>query len=306
MRRLGRIISYSLVVAGLLSLSAGTQARQLAFSFDDGLNPAANPEAASINHDILRQLDAAKIKAMIFPSLVKTGGEAGLPLVAEWGRRGHRIGNHSEGHINLNKPDVDVQAYLAGIENAAHALSPLPGWTERYRFPFLKEGDTLEKRDAVRDWLKKHGYRSGAVSIDASDWFYNLKYLAYAKAGQTEKLVALKKAYIRHLLDRADYYDGLAVQTLGYSPRHVILLHTNKLNAASLADIITAFRENQWRWIDTEQAYADPLYQQQPEVIPAGESIIWSLAKQKGLRNLRYPAEDAPYETENLRRFGLE
>lgn len=306
MRRLVRSISYSFVVAGLLGLGAGAQARQLAFSFDDGLNPSVNPEAASINQDILRQLDAAKIKAMIYPSLIKIGGDAGLSLVAEWGGRGHRIGNHSEAHLNLNKPEVGVAAYLAGIDNAARALSPLPGWTPRYRFPFLKEGDTLEKRDAVRHWLKAHGYQSGAVSIDASDWFYNLKYLAYVKAGQTEKLAPLKKAYIRHLLDRADYYDGLAVQTLGYSPKHVILLHTNKLNAASLADIIAAFRENHWRWINTEQSYADPLYRRQPDVIPAGESIIWSLAKQKGVQSLRYPAEDAPYETENLRRFGLD
>ena len=61
------------------------------------------------------------------------------------------------------------------------------------------------------------------MSIDASDWFYNLKYLSYTKNGQTAKLEKLKNAYIDHLLDRANYYDQLAIQTVGYSPKHVLL-----------------------------------------------------------------------------------
>ena len=36
------------------------------------------------------------------------------------------------------------------------------------------------------------------------------------------------------------------------------------------------------------------------------ESIVWSLAKQLAKAQLRYPAEDAPYELERLKRFGLE
>ena len=289
-----------------LAASACVHARQLAFSFDDGLNPDTNPEAAAINQALLSQLGKAHLHTIIYPSLIKLGGSAGVQLVAQWGMQGHAIGNHSERHLNLNKKEVSTADYIEGIAVAERQLQVLPGWTARYRFPFLKEGDTRQKRDAVRQWLKDRGYQSGAVSIDASDWFYNLRYLAYEKAGNTEGLAQLRKAYIAHLLDRANYYDELGKQTLGYSPKHVILLHTNKINAASLTDIISAFKAQGWEWIDTQTAYADPLYKQQPDVIPAGESIIWSLAKQKGNTTLRYPAEDAPYETENLKRFGLD
>lgn len=289
-----------------VAASVGVHARQLSFSFDDGLNPDTNQEAAAINQALLSQLDKAHLHTIIYPSLIKLGGSAGLQLLAQWGAQGHAIGNHSERHLNLNKKEVSTADYLEGIAVAERQLQALPGWTARYRFPFLKEGDTRQKRDAVRQRLKERGYQSGAVSIDASDWFYNLRYLAYEKAGNTEGLAQLRKAYIAHLLDRANYYDGLAQQTLGYSPKHVILLHTNKINAATLTDIISAFKAQGWEWIDTQAAYADPLYQQQPDVIPAGESIIWSLAKQKGNTTLRYPAEDAPYETENLRRFGID
>jgi len=300
MRHIFRFLFVLAVFAG-----SGVHAKQLSFSFDDGLNPDTNPDAIAINNALLAQLRQSNLQAIIYPSLIKLGGSAGLQLVAQWGMQGHAIGNHSERHLSLNKADMSAADYIDGIAGAERQLQNLVGWTARYRFPFLKEGDTRQKRDAVRDWLNDRGYRSGAVSIDASDWFYNIRYLAYEKAGDTGSLVRLKKAYIRHLLDRAHYYDELGKKTLGYSPKHVILLHTNKINAQSLADIISAFKGHGWEWIDTEIAYADPLYKQQPDVIPAGESIIWSIAKKKGNTTLRYPAEDAPYELENLKRFGL-
>jgi hypothetical protein len=33
-----------------------------------------------------------------------------------------------------------------------------------------------------------------------------------------------------------------------------------------------------------------------PNTLPAGESILWALAKERGVNGLRYPAEDGPYE----------
>jgi hypothetical protein len=103
--------------------------------------------------------------------------------------------------------------------------------------------------------------------------------LSYQKQGKTAQLNQLKQAYIQHLLGRATYYDQLAIETLGYSPKHVLLLHVNAINAAFLTDVIQAFRVQGWQWIDTVDAYTDPMYQQRPNILPAGESIIWSLAK---------------------------
>ncbi len=84
-----------------------------------------------------------------------------------------------------------------------------------------------------------------------------------------------------------------------------MLLHVNAINAAFLNDVIQTFQAHDWQLIDSEQAYSDALYQKNAKILPAGESIIWSLATQKGDVNLRYPAEDAPYEQENLKRFEL-
>jgi len=143
------------------------------------------------------------------------------------------------------------------------------------------------------------------VSIDTSDWYYNQRYLALRAAGRSEPVKRLKRAYVQHLLERAAYYDNLARAVIGRSPMHVMLLHTNALNASALPEVIEAFRNRGWHFVAARAAFDDPLYAMQPTTLPAGESIIWSLAKERGVDGLRYPAEDAAYERPLLQRQGL-
>ncbi|MEO8011518.1 MAG: hypothetical protein ABI650_07745, partial [Dokdonella sp.] len=105
--------------------------------------------------------------------------------------------------------------------------------------------------------------------------------------------------------DRANYYSGLAKHTLGRDVDHVLLLHTNTINAYFLSDVIAMFRAARWEIIDPSEAYKDTVYSRQPDVLPAGESIIWSLAKEAGVPNLRYPAEDGIHEESKLDALGL-
>lgn len=200
---------------------------------------------------------------------------------------------------------MNLSDYLQDMQQGHQAFSLLEGFVPRYRFPFLKEGNTLEKREGVRKWLSTNNYQSGAVSIDASDWYYNQLFLKYQQEKDQASLDKLKKAYIFHLLDRAKYYDDLALQTLGRSPKHVLLLHVRAINAAWLKDIINSFKAEGWEFIDSDTAYQDAIYKVQPNLLPAGESIIWNIAQIYGVNNLRYPAEDAPYEYLNLETHDL-
>lgn len=287
----------------LISFSAFS--KSIALSFDDGLDPATNEQAKEINDAILQALKSNHIQAIVFPSLSKTGGDAGLKLIEDWGMRGHKIGNHANLHLNLNKNDVTLEEYLVDMQQGHQAFSKMQGFVPRYRFPFLKEGNTLAKRDGVRSWLKENQYQSGAVTIDASDWYYNQLFLKFEQQNDQENLNKLKQAYIFHLLDRAQYYEGLAQQTLGRSPHHVLLLHVRAINAAWLKDVITAFKANGWTFVESDRAYQDPIYQIQTNILPAGESLVWNIANVYGIASLRYPAEDAPYEQDTLKKFGL-
>ncbi|MEZ4821341.1 MAG: hypothetical protein R2942_02615 [Ignavibacteria bacterium] len=40
-----------------------------------------------------------------------------------------------------------------------------------FRFPYLKEGNTIVKRDSARALFDEMNYKEGYVAIDASDWY---------------------------------------------------------------------------------------------------------------------------------------
>lgn len=277
----------------------------ISLTFDDGLDPDRQRDAAAWNREILAGLKEADVKAMVFPALVRIGGEAGLDLIREWAAQGHAVGNHTAGHRSLASPQVSLEDFISDIGKADAVLSRLPRWKPMLRFPYLKEGDTAAKRDGMRAWMQAHGYRTAAVSIDASDWYYNQVFSALAERGATQKARQVEDAYIDHLLDRAAYYDRLARQVLGYSPPHVMLLHTSRINAAAVPRIIRAFRARGWSFVSPLEAFEDPVYSTQPDTLPAGESIIWASAKARGVQGLRYPAEDSVYEEPGLKARGL-
>jgi peptidoglycan/xylan/chitin deacetylase (PgdA/CDA1 family) len=291
------------LLAWWLPLAAAAQV--IGLTFDDGLDPTRNAKAAALNARILQALEKQQLHAIVFPSLSHIGGDAGLALIEQWSAAGHGVGNHTARHRSLSSNKVTLESFIDDVQQADEALRHLPTWLPMLRFPHLKEGDTRDKRDGMRQWLREHGYRAAPVSIDTSDWYYNQRYVALQAAGRSEPVKRLRRAYVRHLLDRAAYYDSLARAVIGRSPSHVLRLHTNALNAAALPEVIEAFRNRGWHFVAARTAFEDPLYAMQPMTLPAGESIIWALARERGVDGLRHPPEDAAYERPLLQRQGL-
>jgi len=54
--------------------------------------------------------------------------------------------------------------------------------------------------------------------------------------------------------------------------------------------------------LDADYAYRDEVYDWPPNILPAGESLIWALARQSGKfeKELRYPGEDDVYENPEM------
>jgi hypothetical protein len=42
-----------------------------------------------------------------------------------------------------------------------------------FRYPFLRQGNTIEKRDAVLSWMASRGIVVAPVTIDNNDYEYN-------------------------------------------------------------------------------------------------------------------------------------
>jgi peptidoglycan-N-acetylglucosamine deacetylase len=278
--------------------------QSIALTFDDGPNMAdkIGLTAAERNEAILAELAEAHLKSILFVTRTDTNTKRN-DLIRAWGTAGHQIGNHTSAHPNFD--DVSLAKYEHEFELCDQAIRDMPGFTPRFRFPYLHEGDTLEKRDGFRAFLDSTHYKTGPVSVDASDWYYSQRLTDRLQKNPRADRLPYRDAYLRHLYDRAQYYDGLSRTMLGRSVAHVLLLHHNLVNALFLKDVIQMFRGNGWTVIDSEIAFRDPVYAMRPNILPAGQSILWALAKENGIPGLRYPGEDDVYEKPVLDRLHL-
>ena len=283
-------------------------APQFAITMDDfNWRNAVKLTATERNEAILSTLQTNSIKAALFVVGRNIDSGEGKQLLTPWDKASHLIGNHTYSHQNYAARDTVVADYLQDILRAEELLKPFPHFQKYFRFPALKEGETAAKRDAMRAFLAEHNYRVGHVTIDNSDWAIDQRLTARLKKDPNADVKPYRDFYLEHMWARAEYYDTLARRVMNRPVKHTVLVHFNLLNGLFLNDLIAMLKSKGWQPIDAEEAFTDPVFAAKPNVLPAGESIVWSLAKEKGTiaKSLRYPAEDGDYENARMNRLKL-
>ena len=308
-RQFTKILGLS-AAALTMSRPAGAQPSvtpQISITMDNfNWQNAVYQSAVARNRSILSTLNAHSIKAALFVVGRNVENEEGQQLLDEWNKAGHLIGNHTYSHQNLNSPSMKLETYTADIAKAETLLKTFSRFQKYFRFPMLKEGDTAAKRDGVRTFLSEHGYRVGHVTIDTSDWVITSRLSDRLAKDPSADVKPFRDFYLEHMWDRAQYYDSLARRVLGRPVKHTILMHYNLLNGLVLGDLIEMFKSKGWKFIDASEALADPVFSAKPKVLPAGESIVWALAKANGtIASLKYPAEDGNDVVEQMKKLGL-
>ncbi len=247
-----------------------------------------------------------KTRAFLFATGQNVDNPHGAGILKRWNAAGHRIGNHTYRHQPLFGK-ITPEEFEADILRNENVLRDYSGFRKFFRFPALKEGQTRELRGRFRSFLAAHGYRNGAVTIDASDWYYNQRLLARIQAAPNFEVGLYRQPYLDHIWDRARFYDQLSRDVLGRSVPHTLLIHYNLLNSLFLGDLLAMFRSRGWAVIDAEEAFSDTVFTRRPDTAPAGESLLWALAKETGKfeDRLRYPGEDDVYEKPLLDRLRL-
>jgi peptidoglycan/xylan/chitin deacetylase (PgdA/CDA1 family) len=285
----------------LLFVTFNCWSAEIAITIDDPkVSSAPLFSAEARDREILTHLNTAKVKATLFVTGTRIDNLEGKKLLDRWDNDGHSLSNHSYSHQYFHSSKIDLDAYKESFQQGHALIKDYKSFVPRYRYPYLKAGNTLEKRNGFRLHLKENNYQFGYVTVDASDWYISERLERRLRKGEQVELDAYKNYYLEHIWDRAVYYDNLSKKVLGHSPKHTLLIHHNLLNALFLDDLIAMFRTKGWKVINSEEAFKDPVYQSAPNVVPAGESIIWSLAKAQKLEGLRYPAEDGKYQAQGL------
>lgn len=292
-----------------IALSSVKQSPQVAITMDDfRWDETPRMTAEERNRALLSTLRAhSDLKIAMFVTGKFVDNEKGKRLLSDWDRAGHIIANHSYSHLYYHSARVTVQQYAQDILRGEAMIKHYSNFKKLYRFPFLKEGNTVEKRDQLRAFLREHGYKNGHVTIDASDWYVDERMRKRLAVEPAADLSPYRDFYLGHIRERATFYDDLARKTLGRNIRHTLLIHYNLLNALFLGDLLRMFKSKGWEVIDAGQAFKDPVFKAEPKVAPAGESLVWALAKETGKFDslLRYPGEDGVYEKEKMDKLGL-
>jgi peptidoglycan-N-acetylglucosamine deacetylase len=224
-------------------------------------------------------------------------------VLQEWLKAGYPLGNHTFNHTDLNQ--VTTGEYIADIEKLDQLLQPLspvsPLIDRRYvfRYPFLNEGDTLEKRNAIRTYLSDHGYRIAPVTIDYYDWAWNSAY-SRCTAQHNQKAIAQLKVDVLDAADRA-LKNARAVARLLFDRDvpHILLIHINAFESLMLEAILKHLRAQGVEFITLDEALQDPVYQIDPN--PPYNMGLTFLGKVASARNVDIsPLAEIPYTIQSL------
>ncbi len=223
------------------------------------------PALAAMHGALLRHLAVHRAPAAAFVNTGRAceGDDAGLEaLLARWLDGGHTLGNHTATHVNLL--ETSVAAYTADVtagEPLLRRLLAARGETLRYfRHPYLRTGETPEKKDSLAAFLSTHGYTTAPVSIDSEEWVFDAAYGRAVGAGDTAMARRIREAYVPWFETIAEHYEGWSREVLGYELPQTLLIHASLLNAATLGDLLAMFERRGYRFVTLDEAMRDPAY----------------------------------------------
>lgn len=288
-----KCLAYSLAFIFTLSM---VNAGEIAITIDDA--PRGSKElftGEERTKRLIESLKKANVPDVLF--FIKTSNidEKSKKRLESYIEAGFRIANHSHGHYWASR--VSIDKYLEDITKAHDILSKFDNFVLLYRYPFLDEGNERQIRDKIRNHLTKLGYKNGYVTVDNYDWHMDALVQKALKEGRKVNFKKLKKVYVESLWESITFYDNIADEVLGRSPKHILLLHENDLAALFIADLVAHIKAKGWKIISPMEAYTDPISEMIPDVLFNNQGRVAAIAREKGYekRQLVHESEDMKY-----------
>ena len=238
---------------------------KMAITVDDLPAHSALPTGetrVSIARDFLAALKEAKAAPVYgFVNGVQTEREPGSAEVLKiWRDAGHPLGNHGWAHLNLAQ--IDVATFEAELTRNEPLLKSLAAGSEWrwFRFPFLSEGDTPEKRAAVRELLKARGYRIASVSMSFGDYAWNEPYARCLAKGDQKAIAGLEASFLKAAELSLAHSRALSATLHGQDIPYVLLMHLGAFDARMAPRLLALYTSLGVSFVSLEEAQAHPFY----------------------------------------------
>jgi peptidoglycan/xylan/chitin deacetylase (PgdA/CDA1 family) len=286
-----------------LVLTGVCAAQKLAITMDDlprnGMLPPGVTQAETTKNvlAILKKRHVPPVYGFINAKKLE-GSTDGAEALKLWAAM-EPVGNHTYSHMDLeqntaeafqreieeNEPALELLARKVGTEDDWHWL----------RYPYLHEGDTVEKRRAVRAYLKAHGYRIAQVTLDWEDYLWNTAYARCAAKGDAKSIEWLRSSYLSTASEFLDLGREQAKLIYGHEINYVLLMHLGAFSSTILPEALDLLKKKGFKLVTLEEAESDAAYDGDPDVglHDAGTLLDqWMQVKQ-----IKYPEHaEKPYK----------
>jgi len=274
-------------MAALLCICAGVQAKEprlkVALTFDD--LPVNGQVPAGVSLTQMTRETVAVMKKHRIPASYGfinarqlEGNPDGAEALKAWVAAGHPVASHTYTHLDLTKNSVeDFQRSILQNEPALQLLTRAAArhdW-RWFRYPYLHEGDTLEKRRAVRAFLASNGYRIAQTTLDWEDYIWNSSYARCLDKRDSASINWLIESYRTTARDFMRFQRASSRSIFGRDIHHVMLLHLGAFSARILPELFKLLDEEGYEVVTLEEAQQDPAYEYDPDFAhPRGGTLV--------------------------------
>ena len=245
--------------------ATATSAEQIALTFDD--LPSHSPLPAGTTRvkiareiiDALKAVHAPRVYGFVNGVRLEDD-PLSAPVLKMWRDAGFPLGNHTYSHVSLSHSTLDTWTADA-VKNEA-VIAPLMAGDDWHwlRFPYLEEGDTVQKHADTRAWLAQHGYKIASVTMSFDDYLWNDVYPRCIARHDAKSIKRLETAFMSAAETSLGYYHNLSMQLYGHDIPYVLLMHLGAFDARMLPRLLAMYQRKGVTFITLEDAERDPFY----------------------------------------------
>jgi len=183
-------------------------------------------------------------------------------VLEAWRAAGNPLGNHSWSHMDLRKQAAE--AFEADVNQNEPLLDK---WMSNqdwhwFRYPYLAEGETREKRASIRSFLGQRGYRIAGVTMSFGDYQWNEPYARCRTKGDNQAVALLESSFLAAADESIRYYRELSSTLYGRDIPYVLLLHVGAFDAVMMPRLLKLYESRGFTFVTLADAERDEFYRE--------------------------------------------
>jgi peptidoglycan/xylan/chitin deacetylase (PgdA/CDA1 family) len=254
-------------------------APEVALTFDDLPAHAALPPGltrADIARSIIHTLQTSQAPPTYgFVNAKRLKEEPDNTQVLQlWRAAGYPLANHTFSHMDLHAHSVE--AFEQDILANEATLQSFMGNQDLHwlRFPYLREGETVEKHNAIATYLKNRGYKVAEVTLSFDDYAYNDPYARCVAKNDEAAIEWMKASFLSRASEQIARGQEMSRQIYGRDIKHVMLLHIGGFETVMLPRLLGLLRDRGFKLVTLQEAESDPAYSIGPDLSSAGGGTL--------------------------------